>query len=383
MHLRTPLVVAIAATAVTVAVSALVLNRSPEPISTGLPPARPMVAGAAAATTAPSSPAGVASTPAAATGGPSICTINAILVNSCRPWLGARADGYPEADDNTRAQLEYHERRIGRKVDIAHSYSPVGSVPLSNRHDRYLATRAGTHLLVNWKPAAIWADADGSDPAVETRIRQAIANIKAVAPKKIFLTLHHEPENDVATAGSCATRPGTAGTPADYRGMWHHVRARFDAAGVRNVVWVMDYMNHPRWDCLVPMLYPGDRYVDWIMFNAYGTGRAPDFVQNVTRFQQLLAGLHGPRRQLLIKPWGIVEWGVHDATPRQARRYYLQAAKALSDNTFPNLRAFLIFDSPGTHGQGGLRVRYDDTGGVDAAEQDAYRAFANHPELSP
>ena len=284
-------------------------------------------------------------------------------------------------EDDFRAQLEHHEERIGRRVDIAHTFSAVGSVPLSNQHDRYLAQRAGTHLYANWKPAERWRDATGGDTSVEKRIDQAIANITSIAPKRIFLTLHHEPENDVSSDSGCAVKPGTAGTAEDYKRMWRHVRQRFDAARVGNVVWVMDYMNYKPWDCLVPKLYPGDDHVDWIMFNAYGSGRNPDFAANVSRFERVLTAMDAPGRRTLSKPWGIVEWGVHTATQEQARSYYEQAAKALSDNRFPRLKAYMIFDSPGTHDQGGLRVSYADDGDLDTAEQKAYRAFANHPRL--
>ncbi|HCT78623.1 MAG TPA: hypothetical protein DGG94_20105 [Micromonosporaceae bacterium] len=327
-------------------------------------------------------PAEAVTLPSAEAASSAPCVVSEILVNPCRHWLGARANDYPESAENFRAQTEYHEQRIGRKVDIAHTYSPVGSVPLSSKYDQYMAKRDGTYLFANWKPAEKWRDAGGRSSSVEARIDKAAANIKAIAPKKIFLTLHHEPENDVTTSSGCKTKPGTSGTPSEYRDMWKHVRERFDAKGVANVVWVMDYMNYYKWDCLVPKLYPGDKYVDWIMFNAYGSGGKANFVDNVTRFQKLLTSLDSPDRKLTSKPWGIVEWGVHDATQAQARSYYQQAAKALSENKLPNLHAYMIFDSPGTHDQGGLRIRYSDAGKTDLAEQDSYRSFANHPKLT-
>lgn len=237
-------------------------------------------------------------------------------------------------------------------------------------------------MFVNWKPATRWKDAGGGNATVDKTIDRAAANIASLAPRKIFLTLHHEPENDVSSASGCATKAGaSAGTPAQYRQMWRHVRERFDRKGIANVVWVMDYMNYKPWDCLVPQVYPGDRYVDWVMFNAYGTGRTPNYAANVDRFYQLLTRLSTVDRNLLAKPWGIVEWGMHDSTRAQARAYYDQAAAALDANRFPKLKAYLIFDSPGTHNQGGLRVGYDDSGAKDATEQDRYRRFANHAGL--
>ena len=51
--------------------------------------------------------------------------------------------------------------------------------------------------------------------------------------------------------------------------MWHNVRARFDALGVTNVVWVMNYMGWKDWNCVVKDLWPGNDYVDWVMWDPY------------------------------------------------------------------------------------------------------------------
>ncbi|MEJ3746540.1 glycosyl hydrolase [Actinomycetes bacterium KLBMP 9797] len=305
------------------------------------------------------------------------CTVDAKLVNSCRPWLGARANEYPDVSADLRAQTLYHEQRIGRQLDVVHTYAPVGKLPLYSSSDRYFAQRANTYLFQNWKPAARWKDAGGGNAKTNAHIDKAADAVKALGTKKIFLTIHHEPENDVTSGGSCATKSGaSAGTTAEYRQMWRNVRTRFNAKGVTNVVWVMDYMAYKAWDCLVPQLYPGDAYVDWIMFNAYGSGGKANFVTNVDRFYRLLTSLSTADRKLTSKPWGVVEWGVHDASQAQAAAYYQQAAKAVKDNRFPRLKAYLIFDSPGAHDQPGLRIRYDDRGNSDLAEQNAYRAFA-------
>lgn len=339
------------------------------------PPAgsAPGVTGATAAGTATGNGTG-ARTPTES------CIVDTRLVNSCRPWLGARAMGYPDAPPDQTSQALHHEERIGRQVDVVHTYAPVGKLPVARESDRYFALREDTYLYQNWKPARRWRDAAGGHPVVDAHIDEAADAIRSLGDKKIFLTLHHEPENDVTEAGSCHTKSSaSAGTAAEYRQMWRHVRARFDAKGVTNVVWVMNYMNYFRWDCVVPLLYPGDDYVDWIMFNAYGSWIRPDFVANVDRFSQLLTRISTDGRDLLGKPWGIVEWGVHDATQEQAISYYRQAMAALEAGRFPNLHAYLIFDSPGAHDQGGLRVAYGDDGRFDPAEQDAYQRFANHP----
>ena len=51
--------------------------------------------------------------------------------------------------------------------------------------------------------------------------------------------------------------------------MWHNVRERFDAAGVTNVVWVMNYLGYPTSYCAAKDFWPGNDYVDWVMWDPY------------------------------------------------------------------------------------------------------------------
>ena len=100
------------------------------------------------------------------------------------------------------------------------------------------------------------------------------ASIKALGTTKIMLTLYHEPESDISPGGapSCPTLTlnGTSGSTADYVNMWHNVRERFDALGVTNVVWVMNYIGlRRRGTASTKDLWPGNDYVDWVMWDPY------------------------------------------------------------------------------------------------------------------
>lgn len=320
----------------------------------------------------------VVAPPAAVAAG--ACDVSATLVNPCRPWLGASAGKYPGVATSLRAQIQAHEQRIGRPVDIVHSYHPPGSLPLT-ADEQYFAARPNTYLFLNWKPASRWADAAGGNATVNGQIDQVAARIAALAPRRVFMTLHHEPENDVS-AGNCTTNaPGAAaGSPTDYRNMWRNVEARFDARGATNVVWVMDYMNYPRWDCLVPLLYPGNDLVDWVMFNAYGGASTPNFTANTRRFYDLLATTSDAAHNYASKPWGIVEWNIRNATQAQGDAYYQQARAALDAGLFPRLKAYMVFDNVGPDGNEN-RVAYTSGGVFNQPKQDAYTAFANAPAL--
>ena len=61
------------------------------------------------------------------------------------------------------------------------------------------------------------------------RLIDIIANrLKAIAPEKVFFTVHHEPEDEVGSYGSIA----------DYANMYRHIHDRFEAKGETNVVYV-------------------------------------------------------------------------------------------------------------------------------------------------
>jgi fibronectin type 3 domain-containing protein len=323
-----------------------------------------------------------APTPAHAVDAPT-CTVSPILVNSCRPWLGATVKNYTEAAGDTLSQVNYHEQRIGRTLDIVHTYHPVGTNTLTSS-DVHFATRPGTMLFANWKPTNNWASIASQNAGID----QMAASIKALGPHRIFLTLHHEPERDVSPGGDpncpALTYKGTFGTAADYRAMWAYVENRFAADGVTNVVWALDYQNYAPWDCLVPDLYPGDKLVDWVVFNGYDNNAKATFSSVVSRFYNLLGADTDSTHSFTSKPWGIVEWGSRGFTAAQESAYYDSAKAALDTNAFPNLKAYMVFDEndQGSATGDNFRVAYDDNGAFDQTKANHYYSFADDPLLA-
>jgi len=307
-----------------------------------------------------------------------VCDVNEILVNSCRPWLGARAAGYPQVGKDFKAQHEYHQERIGRRLDMVHAFASRRELPFSDSHVVDWATTQDSIVVHNWKPVRLWRDAGGDVAEINTRIDAAAQKIKQLAPKKVFLTLHHEAENDVGEDPDVSHQSsGSCGTAAQYRGMWANVRARFDNLGVDNVVWFIDYMNYPKWDHLIPKLYPGDGLVDWIMFNAYGSNARPYLTVNINGF---LAQLD--KYEMSGKPLGVIEWGISKVDSNTAVSYVNQATEVLNFDKFPQIKAWMVFDSPGTHADPGLRLGYDDAGDPFPEKMAAYKAFVSHPAFS-
>ncbi len=312
------------------------------------------------------------------------CTVSPILVNSCRPWLGAVANHYPQAANNEEAQLLYHEQRIGRQVDIVRSFYPVAATGLSSG-DLYFGNRPNTMLDINWNPSTNWAPAT---VAAHNKTIDDMAKSIASLPNKVFLSIWHEPENNV-TNGSDPNCPGlgkgNAGSPAQYVAMWQYVENRFAADGVTNVVWAMDYMNWQPWLCFVPDLYPGDNLVDWILFNGYGNGSPPNFVTDVNHLYAWFtanSGSAGSGHDYLSKPWGIAEWSIHGYSTAVEEKFFTSAKTALDNNTFPNLKMYNIYDSINTADSDNYRVAYDDNGTYDPTKASYYYAFAGDPHFT-
>ena len=329
---------------------------------------------------------------------PGNCEPNALLVNPCRPWLGAAANDYPIKSEGPERQMLAHEARIGRQMDIVHFYHPASDKhgPLGDSStgsaEIDFAMRDGTYVFMNWKPADKWKDVDGGNVQVNRKIDQVADQLNAFAKrssKKFFLTLNHEPENNVVDGGARGCRSenyagGEAGTTAQYRKMWQTVRSRFDAKHVRNVVWVIDYMNYSKFDCMVDGLYPGNDHVDWIMFNGYGSDTKPSFHQNVNRFLGLIRDLSRHNPGMASKPLGIVEWGMGKTTDHsEVVNYLAQAKKALDEGDFPQLKAYMIFDGVGPD-KVDYRVGYNPLKKdvKDEQRMQAYKAFANSAAFS-
>lgn len=305
------------------------------------------------------------------------CTVTSKLVNPCRPWLGAVANNYPQTSSDIKSQLLYHETRIGRSLDLMHTYHAPGKNALTAT-DLWIINRTPTtYLYTTWKPAASWGDADGSNSTVDSGITQMANSIKAVKPHKIFLTLNHEPENEVSSGASgctSTTYKGDKGTPAQYRAMWAHVRTRFADLGADNVVWAIDYMNYSPFDCMIDDLYPGDSLVDWIMFNAYGNGTGT-FYNKVKHFTDILNS-----QGRTNKPWGIIEWAYHRGD--RYSEYFDEAKASLDHGDFP-IKLYSVFDARDQGSSTGLnsRVAYDDAGNYSATQMAHYKAFAQDPKF--
>jgi hypothetical protein len=264
---------------------------------------------------------------------------------------------------------------IGMKMSVAHDYRTPGQV-LSGP-DVTMAQRPGTFLLLNWKPAWTWAPADGSDASVNAGIDAMAKSIKSLGNHKIMLSIFHEPENDVSGGASgCAAGAykGNAGTPAQYRAMWANVENRFNALGVTNVVWSMNYMGFGNWNCMVDDLWPGNSLVDWVLWDPYARDGGT-WSGSVGSFYKSLTSLSDPTHDYLSKPWGLGEFGTDAHSESDRTAYYTNMKSTLDSNMFPNLKMLEVWDTMAGAGSD-YRVAYTYDDKPSKSELDAFKAVA-------
>jgi hypothetical protein len=299
------------------------------------------------------------------------CTLSATLVPSCGVLFGGALTSYGGSD----LKSQYDNFNSGAHVDVSlqHDYRRPGQT--LSEWDVQVAKTPGAVLQLNWKPAYTWADASGSNASVNAQIDAMADSIKSLGSTKIFLTIFHEPENDVS--GGASNCPGlayrgTAGTPGEYRAMWANVESRFAAAGVTNVVWDMNYMNYVGWDCLVNDLWPGNNLVDWVFFESYSPSGST-FAAQTGRFYNLLTKNSDATHNYLSKPWGVGEFGTRATSESEQLAYYAGIKQALDSDQFPRLKLLSAFDAIGPAGD--YRIAYDASGQNSPAEVDAFRSL--------
>lgn len=328
----------------------------------------------------------------------STCTPNAILVNPCRPWFGAAAEGNPGAPSDPISQGTYLEQLVGQQLDIFRFYHKPGNLPLAQndqtgKAENYFVNRANTYIQVNWKPATTWAAAGGSDATVNAQIKQAAMNIAAVAPHKVLLTIWHEPENDVSAFDNsaeqtvCKSDPnfkglkGSAGTPNQYKAMWQNVQNIFENVFqqehvANNVVWAMDYMSYPPFYCLIPYLWPGNQAVNWVLYDTYANGNK-GFADTAGAFYNVLQQDSSPSVDLNSKPWGLGEFNdCNPKNPQDAVTYFQDAEAAFKANTYPRLKMYLVYADTGNNAGPGCLTNYDANGQPFPAKQAAFNQLA-------
>ncbi|SEK37500.1 glycoside hydrolase family 26 protein [Nonomuraea pusilla] len=273
------------------------------------------------------------------------CTATSKLIPSCGAWWGMAPEVF--TGEPVERALRGAEERMGARADVLHVYHRGGELFPTPQEIRLARDPAGPRLLmVNWKPSLDHTWAQIARGAIDRRIDRLAAHLRSTFPERFFLTIHHEPENDVREAA------GSGMQAADYAAMFRHVVLRLRDQGVRNAVTVMTYMGAPNWAAMpwFEDVYPGDDVVDWVAMDPYADGRVRDFDGLVNKTRREFAQWPGFYRWMQWrfpgKPVMVAEWGVFERShDRSFKRAFFESVRR-QIRRYPQIKALLYFDSP-------------------------------------
>ncbi len=208
------------------------------------------------------------------------------------------------------------------------------------------AGTTGRRIYFSWKVdsgSGAWAEvaAGGYD-----EVLKSVAAVIDRSNQTVFLTIHHEPENDAE------------GTAEEYVAMWRHTRDVIekelaDGPGTGSVAWVMNYKGHIDGGGLdeVDAYYPGNNYVDWIAFNPYNWkycgGESWQSFAEVAR--PMVEYLTTNGRFLTAgeaKPLMVGETGVHEGRgeTESKAQWFADVSATLQTEEFAAIKAVVYFN---------------------------------------
>jgi hypothetical protein len=288
------------------------------------------------------------------------CTVSDLLVPRCGVLWGVATD------PNTTTKLQAVERGLGRRFDMVYRFHDLDD-PVPTREERALV-RSGRvlHIAIDariYQPpgrTAAWTDVTaGAYDRALTADARGIAALR----RPVFVTFGHEPDKP----GGPPTPPGA------FVAAWRHVHDVFLRAGARNAVWVWVVTGYPPYFGAVGSLWPGNRYVDWISWEAYNRSGCSveidrrlfrTFAQAALPFLYWLRS-NGARVGIdLGKPMMISEAASaqYPGDPALTASWYRDIPVVLYRN--PRIKAIGLWDRPGL---GACRFQFDETPAVRAA----------------
>jgi len=307
----------------------------------------------------------VASSAVAAT-----CEVSELLVPSCGAWFGAST---PSADGryDYRLGLDEYESLARNTPDILRFYHRGGEA-IPTDEERSLSERPGQQrslLFLSWKPDPTMTWRQIADGGADASIESVAGGLRAY-PFRLFLAIHHEPENDVVDT------LGSGMTPEDYVDMYRYVVGKLRTLGVDNVVYVMNYMGFERWATIVDRLYPGHDVVDWVAYDPYALSQHVKFADALDDPD----GGDWPGfyswviEKVPEKPIMAAEWGVDPELHPDATRLIEGLADTMSVD-FDRIKALIYWNNTGKKLNPQLR------GGSDRADlfSAAFRRLAEDP----
>lgn len=220
---------------------------------------------------------------------------------------------------------------LGRSPAVLHwfnAWTPWGSFAgWPNRDGIVDAHSRGKIPLITWEAWSGSGGRDGGNPFPLWQIAQGTfdayidswANgIKALnSPIPVYLRPLHEMNISYEPGGYpwSVYKDGNpfGNTPAQYVAAWRHIVSRFRLVNA-NVKWVFNPTGDLTWNPVIPGVYPGDAYVDFVGFDAYEGPAAGSVAIDVGIVEAMSA-----RPLILSEVGGRANWITNELGPALRR----------------------------------------------------------------
>ena len=269
------------------------------------------------------------------------------------------------------------ESQIGRKLALHMHYygwgtasaTPGQSIPSFPDQAELDDATAGRTPVITWACGGLNTTVATASPTVDVAdYNLIVATAQAVKAFGRPILLRWNWEMNLNSGTKCMGSGTAAQQAAGYGAAWQNIYTIFNAQGVTNVSWLWNPAGAAA-DPDASPFYPGNGYVDWIGFDGYDKVTAYDFGAIFNHFYQE----YSPNQ----KPFLIGETG-ECPTLQQA---YLQDATAeiagrsnTGNYSFPLVKGFMYFDSPGQFGGCTWNFDAEGTTGFAAMGTDSYFA---------
>jgi beta-mannanase len=240
----------------------------------------------------------------------------------------------PRGGESAEQAIRRVERKVGRRFRVDHRYFKWDS-SFPNSYDRWTWKH---HRIVyaNWnartKGGAITSWSSIADGRWDSLIRRRADAIKSWG-RPMYLTFHHEPEND-----------GAFGSPSEYVAAFRRIVSIFRAKNVDNIAFAWTLMGSSFIDGTASRWYPGNRYVDFVACDSYNwyPGRSGARWRSFGAGVRSTVSFAAARR----KPVIVAEYGVQEdpAVGGRKGRWFGRALAWLRNHS--RVKAVLYFDSP-------------------------------------
>jgi hypothetical protein len=245
------------------------------------------------------------------------------------------------------------EHSLRTTLPLIQFYNAWGDKP-EEQFPLQLATAiwdVGSVPVLTWEPWLVDFRNEGRPwlPRRETRDRHGLASVShgdydfyidrwaseaARFRKAIFLRFAHEMNDPYRYPWGPQNN-----TKEEFIAAWRHVRARFDRAGARNVIWTWSpHIAYRYWD----LYYPGDQYVDWVATGSLNFGTVAPQWSRWWSFHDIF-GRRYPLLASFGKPIMVAEFGSLAVGGDRAAWY----REALTNfrGQYPAVKTLLFFNS--------------------------------------